>query len=160
MSADPAAAPVITLRPMRWWDIDAVLPLERALFPRDPWTAAGFWSELAGVPDTRYYLVAEADGEVVGYAGLFATADSADVQTIAVRPDRPGTGPRDDPARGAARTRPSAAVPPRCMLEVRADNARGAARCTSGTASSGWPCAAATTGPGADAVVMRRRLAG
>ena len=59
-----------TLRPMRWWDIDVVMPLERDLFPDLPWSAAGFWSELAGVPQTRSYVVAEDDGELVGYAGM------------------------------------------------------------------------------------------
>ncbi len=50
------------LRPMRWWDIAAAAELERVLFTVDPWTEAGFWSELAGVPDTRYYVVAEDGG--------------------------------------------------------------------------------------------------
>lgn len=35
------------LREMRWWDIDAVLDLERALFPDDAWSRGMFWSELA-----------------------------------------------------------------------------------------------------------------
>ena len=41
------------LRRMRWWDVSAALPLERVLFPDDPWSEAGFWSELAGVPGTQ-----------------------------------------------------------------------------------------------------------
>ncbi|MCZ9343773.1 ribosomal-protein-alanine N-acetyltransferase RimI, partial [Streptomyces sp. TRM76130] len=32
---------------MRWWDIDAVLLLERELFPEDAWSRGMFWSELA-----------------------------------------------------------------------------------------------------------------
>jgi [ribosomal protein S18]-alanine N-acetyltransferase len=75
------------LRPMRWWDIESVWSLEQALFA-DAWSLETFWSELAGVPDTRHYLVAEdeAEGSLVGYAGLFATRHQADVQTIAVAP--------------------------------------------------------------------------
>jgi ribosomal-protein-alanine N-acetyltransferase len=81
----------VTLRRMRWWDVPAALAIERALFP-DPWTEATFWSELAGVPETRHYVVAESADELVGYAGLFATRHTADVQTVAVAQDRQGVG--------------------------------------------------------------------
>ncbi|HET9382185.1 MAG TPA: ribosomal protein S18-alanine N-acetyltransferase [Streptomyces sp.] len=80
---------------MRWWDIDAVLELERGLFPEDAWSRGMFWSELAharGPGATRRYLVAEEAGRIVGYAGLAAAGDTADVQTIAVARDQWGTG--------------------------------------------------------------------
>ena len=32
------------LRPMRWWDIDAVLRLEKELFAEDAWSDTMFWS--------------------------------------------------------------------------------------------------------------------
>ncbi|MDQ1641642.1 MAG: [ribosomal protein S18]-alanine N-acetyltransferase [Actinomycetota bacterium] len=80
-----------TLRAMRWWDLEAAVALERGLFA-DPWSPETFWSELAGVPDTRHYLVAEDGGAVVGYAGLFATRHQADVQTIAVASAQQGSG--------------------------------------------------------------------
>jgi [ribosomal protein S18]-alanine N-acetyltransferase len=76
---------------MRWWDVPAALAIERELFP-DPWTDATFWSELAGVPGTRHYVVIESDGELIGYAGLFATRHTADVQTLAVAGDRQREG--------------------------------------------------------------------
>ncbi|MZE81775.1 ribosomal-protein-alanine N-acetyltransferase RimI, partial [Streptomyces sp. SID5475] len=47
---------------MRWWDIPAVLDLEREMFPEDAWTEGMFWSELAharGRDASRRYLVAE-----------------------------------------------------------------------------------------------------
>ena len=66
--------------------------LERALFPSDPWTLEQFWSELAGVPATRHYVLAEDGGEIVGYAGMIATRHEADIQTVAVRADRQGAG--------------------------------------------------------------------
>lgn len=81
-----------TVRPMRWWDIERLLPVEQALFPQDAWSAEQFWSELAGVPATRHYLVAEVAEKMVGYAGLFATRHEADVQTLAVAPDHQGRG--------------------------------------------------------------------
>src|SRR5690606_20780229 len=77
----------VWLRPMRWWDVDAVLPIEAEVFAGDPpWTAELFWSELAGVPDTRWYVVAEDTGDVCGYAGLLFSDEVADVQTLAVAP--------------------------------------------------------------------------
>lgn len=84
--------PDVTFRRMRWWDIPAVVALERRLFRPDPWTAEMFWSELAWVPDTRRYLVAEESGRLVGYAGLMAVRDEATVQTIGVHPDLHGSG--------------------------------------------------------------------
>jgi len=77
---------------MRWWHIEAALGLERRLFPDDAWTPGMFWSELAGVPESRRYLVADDGGRIVGYAGLLATRHEADVQTVAVDPDRQGEG--------------------------------------------------------------------
>ncbi|MFC1409090.1 ribosomal protein S18-alanine N-acetyltransferase [Streptacidiphilus sp. N1-12] len=84
------------LREMRWWDIAPVLRLERELFPEDAWSVGMFWSELADTRHpraTRWYTVAEdAEGTVVGYAGLMAAAGSGDVQTIAVARRHWGTG--------------------------------------------------------------------
>lgn len=88
MSATPQPA---TTEPMRWWDIDQVAALEIRLFPTDsPWTTAMFWSELAA---GHHYVVVRGDnGEVDGYAGLAASAEEAEVQTIGVRPERQGNG--------------------------------------------------------------------
>ena len=70
------------IRRMRWWDIEPVVALERALFD-DAWTPEMFWDELAQ-GDTRTYLVTEEEDEVVAYAGLAAMPDEAYVQTIGV----------------------------------------------------------------------------
>jgi [ribosomal protein S18]-alanine N-acetyltransferase len=145
----------VTLRPMRWWDLPAVLVLERALFP-DAWAESTFWSELAGVPDTRWYVVAERAGRLVGYAGLFATRHTADVQTVAVAPDTQGQGIGgvllrallDEVAR-----REIGEV----LLEVRADNAAAQRLYT----AHGFTRISVRRGyyqpGGVDAVVMRRR---
>lgn len=116
----------VTLRPMRWWDIDPVLGLELRLFPEDAWSAGMFWSELAEAHPggTRHYTVATAaDGAVVGYAGLMAVAGEGDVQTIAVDERHQGAGLGAellaDLIREAAR-RGCAEV----LLEVRVDNPR------------------------------------
>lgn len=67
------------------------MDLEHDLFGDECWTVAMFWSELSE-HDTRYYIVAEEAGEIVGYAGLCAYPDESFVQTIAVRRDRQGCG--------------------------------------------------------------------
>jgi [ribosomal protein S18]-alanine N-acetyltransferase len=112
----------VTLRAMRWWDIEAILPLERDLFPYDAWSAEQFWSELAGVPASRWYVVAEDADALLGYAGLAVNGADADVQTLAVRRTRHGTGVGsvllDALLAEAARRRCG-----RAFLEVRVDNA-------------------------------------
>jgi [ribosomal protein S18]-alanine N-acetyltransferase len=135
---------VTDLRRMRWWDIEALLPLERELFPDDAWSAETFWSELAH-PDSRHYVVAEAGGpappgeladrpppaamrhahpagRLVGYAGLLVSAGSAEVQTLAVAPgwQGRGLGARLLTALLAEAARRDCAE---VLLEVRADNA-------------------------------------
>jgi ribosomal-protein-alanine N-acetyltransferase len=121
--SDTDDADPVVLRRMRWWDVESVLAMERQLFPVDAWSADTFWSELAGVPRRRHYVVAEEPaGCLLGYAGLACSGGGdADVQTLGVRRDAQGRGI------GAAllaallaeaSRRGNAAV----LLEVRADN--------------------------------------
>ena len=74
-------------------DLEAIMPLERAIFRGDAWSANGMRNELAN-PQT-YYLVAQRAptpeqptlvDAIDGYAGLFAPrgALEGDIQTIAV----------------------------------------------------------------------------
>jgi [ribosomal protein S18]-alanine N-acetyltransferase len=81
------------MRRMRWWDIDAVMVIERELFADDAWRDTMFWSELAQ-RDTRLYLVTDGDdGTVIAYAGLCAYAPhEAYIQTIAVSAAAQGRG--------------------------------------------------------------------
>ncbi len=110
---------------MRWWDVEAVLPLERELFGRSAWPAETFWSELAH-PQTRWYVVAALTADpdrMIGYAGLLAPSPDveADVQTIAVATQVQGRGVGGvliDALIAQARLRSASAL----MLEVRADN--------------------------------------
>jgi [ribosomal protein S18]-alanine N-acetyltransferase len=74
------------IRPLRWWHIDELLPIEADLFGPEKWSAAMFWNELA---NGHYYLVSlDGDGRVDGYAGLAMQEPDAWVQNIAVRRDR------------------------------------------------------------------------
>jgi ribosomal-protein-alanine N-acetyltransferase len=90
MSPAPASTATVELGPMRWWHIDAAMPIEEDLFGAEQWTAGMFWSELAA--EDRWYRVALAGDEVLGYAGLCVYPDSAWVQNIAVRRSAQGTG--------------------------------------------------------------------
>lgn len=120
------------LRRLRWWDIPAVLRLERALFAPDDWPAETFWSELAQ-KGARHYVLLEEGGRgaaggpdgLLGYAGLALAgqpgAVEAYVQTLAVAPaaQRRGHGAallRELLAEAGAR---GAAI---VGLEVRSDN--------------------------------------
>jgi ribosomal-protein-alanine N-acetyltransferase len=112
----------VTLRNMDHADISAVHALERRLFPVDAWPLQMFHDELAQA-ETRHYLVAELDGEIVGYAGLMCIEPIADVQTIAVVPECEGRGI------GSALLTELIAESVRrraadVLLEVRADNPR------------------------------------
>jgi len=111
------------LRVMRWWDLDVVLDLEHVVFGgQASWSVEQLWSELAGVPDSRHYLVAEMGADVVGYAGLSVVGDTGDVMTVAVAPSRRrhgvGRALLDGLLSHAAQRRVR-----EVLLEVRADNA-------------------------------------
>jgi ribosomal-protein-alanine N-acetyltransferase len=73
-------------------DLPAVMAIEQATFPLDAWSEGMMRGELADQPRTRHYVVAVVDDTIVGYAGLAAAADQADVQTIAVVEAHQGTG--------------------------------------------------------------------
>lgn len=117
-----AAGQAVVLRQMGMADLPAVMEIERATFPADAWTEAMMRGELREQPRTRHYVVAETGGRIVGYAGLAAAADQADVQTIAVAAGyrRSGIGAAlmdallTEAVRRGARS---------VFLEVRADNA-------------------------------------
>jgi ribosomal-protein-alanine N-acetyltransferase len=77
----------ILIRAMTEADIDPALAIEQATYPT-PWTAGIFRDELAG--ESRRYVVAEAEGAVVGYAGLLLVAPEAHVTSVTVAPSRRG----------------------------------------------------------------------
>jgi [ribosomal protein S18]-alanine N-acetyltransferase len=117
-----------SLQPMRWWDVEHVLVLERDLFGSSAWSAEMFWSELAH-PQSRWYLVARTDGAgtgggaLVGYAGVKVTDREADIQTMAVASAAQGRG-LGATLLTALLDRATEQGARRVTLEVRADNAR------------------------------------
>ena len=113
----------LLLRPMTHADIDAVLELERAVFGAEAWSRQMLAGELDQQPASRYYLVADDDGQVAGYAGLLGAGWQGDVLTLAVAADRWGQGI------GTALLRALLAEAARrgcteVFLEVRTDNSR------------------------------------
>jgi [ribosomal protein S18]-alanine N-acetyltransferase len=75
----------MNIEPLRWWQIEELLPIEQDLFGAEAWTARMFWNELA---NGHYYLVAtDEDGSILGYAGLAVGQGEAWINNIAVRRD-------------------------------------------------------------------------
>jgi [ribosomal protein S18]-alanine N-acetyltransferase len=111
------------LRPMTDADLDAVVALELAVFGEEAWTREMLAGELKQQPASRYYLVAEEDGTIAGYAGLLGAGWQADVLTIAVAIGHWGHGIGSamlDALLAEAARRGCTEV----FLEVRTDNTR------------------------------------
>lgn len=77
----------ITYREMTPFDLGAVHAIERECYEHDPWTLGQFKEELAEVPRSRYYVVACDEQRIVGYAGIAATLEVADIHTLTVQPE-------------------------------------------------------------------------
>ncbi len=72
----------VIIRRMRGKDLDAVTAIEQATFAV-PWSRESFRQELERNVAARY-LVAEAEGQVVGYAGAWVILDESHITNIAV----------------------------------------------------------------------------
>ncbi len=73
------------IRPLTEADLPAVLAIERRCFPEDPWPESVFRSALGD--GLCFWLAAERDGQVVGYAGMQAVLDEGYVDNVAVAPE-------------------------------------------------------------------------
>jgi ribosomal-protein-alanine N-acetyltransferase len=148
-----------TLRRMTTADLDAVLDLEHALFGDDAWSRRMLEGELAEQPRSRYYLVADENGAITGYAGLLVAAAQADVLTLAVAADRWGQG-TGSALLEALLTEAARRNAVEVFLEVRTDNTR-AQRLYRRYGFSQIGIRKGYYQPsGADALVMRRDLGG
>ncbi len=78
------------IRFMRLKDVDAVAAIEKDTFAR-PWSRESFRQEVTRNVAARY-LVAEEDGEILGYAGAWVILDESHITNIAVRADARGRG--------------------------------------------------------------------
>ena len=78
------------IRFMRLKDVDAVAAIEKDTFAR-PWSRESFRQELTRNAAARY-VVAEENGDVIGYAGAWIILDESHITNIAVRADARGRG--------------------------------------------------------------------
>ncbi|MBO5244740.1 MAG: ribosomal protein S18-alanine N-acetyltransferase [Selenomonadales bacterium] len=78
------------IRPMTADDIDAVCEIEQASFSV-PWSRDSFEREI-NENALAHYFVAEVDGRVIGYAGMWLIWDSANVTNVAVLGEYRGYG--------------------------------------------------------------------
>ncbi|MCL2671898.1 MAG: ribosomal protein S18-alanine N-acetyltransferase [Clostridiales bacterium] len=79
----------ITFRPMQKNDIDAVYDIECLSFST-PWTKQMLASELHN--RHAHYILAEAEGQIIGYCGLWIIAPEAHTTNIAIHPNFRGRG--------------------------------------------------------------------
>ncbi|GAA1483458.1 GNAT family N-acetyltransferase [Brachybacterium fresconis] len=111
------------LRPATLEDVEAIAHAELELFPDESWTVFQLAEEVAH-PDRRYVLAADgvdAQGRLLGYAGIMIAGDLADLHTIGTLREGLGIGRAlltwcEQQARAAGATS--------MLLEVREDNAR------------------------------------
>ena len=78
------------IRRMTLDDLDAVVAIEAATFPT-PWSRDSFRQELERNVAARY-LVAEMEGQVIGYAGAWIILDESHITNIAIEESRRGLG--------------------------------------------------------------------
>lgn len=78
------------IRRMDISDIDGVVSVEEQTFSV-PWSRAAFEAELSE-NTLAHYLVAEVDGAVVGYCGMWIILDEAHLTNVAVLPGYRGRG--------------------------------------------------------------------
>ena len=102
-------------------DLVPATAMEKAVYGKSGWTAAQFKEEFAKAPKNAYYIAAESNGELIGYAGIYFLSEFADIHTITVSPEyrRKGIG-REFLKRlvNGARVKKAEAI----MLEVRVGN--------------------------------------
>lgn len=139
-------------------DLDAIVALERVIFPDDAWPRDKLEDDLRS--PFAHFLVTQSDGAISGYAIAqhLPGNDVADIQNIAVVEEHRGEGLGAillDALVAWSESRHASAV----MLEVRADNDAAQAL----YASRGFETIATRPGyyqpAGVDAFVMRREVA-
>lgn len=69
-------------------DIPAITDLEKVCFEgKDPWSYGAFYNEIVENSDKTLYLVALADGKVIGYMGVWMILDEGQITNVAVDPE-------------------------------------------------------------------------
>lgn len=115
-----AGEPAPVLRAMGLADLDAVLAIEALSLPV-PWSRDAYTREITLNPFAHYLVLTTADGEILGYGGLWVQVDELHVVVMAVHPSRRRRGLGGRMLRALIRRgRELGCV--RATLEVRAGN--------------------------------------
>ena len=80
---------MISFRPLRAEDAEAVARIERESFPT-PWSREDFWREASN--DFACYIVALEDAEIIGFGGCWISFEEAQVTNIALTSAQRGRG--------------------------------------------------------------------
>lgn len=70
------------IREWKYEDILKISEMEKECFPKEPWSYQMLVSSFE--EESFYGVLAEVDGEIVGYGGITQAVDSADIDNIAV----------------------------------------------------------------------------
>lgn len=92
---------VVTYRLMTLADAAAVHRIEEAVFPT-PWTLESFEMEMTKNTQATY-VVAEEDGAIIGFCGMWIVLDESQITNVAVMPEGRGKGIGENLMREAMR---------------------------------------------------------
>jgi ribosomal-protein-alanine acetyltransferase len=74
----------VKFRPMTALDLVLAISIEKEVYGQTAWSAEQFKEEFAKAPKSAQYLVAEFEGKLIAYGGIFYVADVADIHTLTV----------------------------------------------------------------------------
>jgi ribosomal-protein-alanine acetyltransferase len=74
----------VKFRPMTALDLVSAISIEKEVYGKSAWSAEQFKEEFAKSPKSAQYLVAEFEGKLIAYGGIFYVADVADIHTLTV----------------------------------------------------------------------------
>lgn len=80
---------MVVIRPMTQFDCAAAAALEKEVFSQ-PWSKQGFLDAIARTENI--FFVAEEDGVVCGYIGMYLVLDEGEITNVAVALDKRGAG--------------------------------------------------------------------
>ncbi len=80
----------VEIRKMTLDDLDGIMEIEVEAFPV-PWPREAYEKEITK-NELAYYVVAESEGEIVGYAGLWEVVGEGHITNVAVRKECRGQG--------------------------------------------------------------------
>ena len=74
----------VKFRSMTALDLVLAISIEKEVYGKSAWSADQFKEEFAKAPKSAQYLVAEFEGKLIAYGGIFYVADVADIHTLTV----------------------------------------------------------------------------